>query len=159
MKMRSVVVAGFLLLGATVANAQVRFGPEIAVGTDTDLGIGGRVNFSLTSLFRTPGFFGVGEFIYFFPSGPANYWEINGNLGYMIPNVRGNVKPYVMGGLNLGHTSVDCGGFSGCSSTDAGANLGGGIDIHTRGKLQPFIEGRFQLGHGDQFVVAGGLYF
>jgi hypothetical protein len=26
------------------------------------------VNFGLTSLFKTPGFFGVGEFIYFFPA-------------------------------------------------------------------------------------------
>ena len=160
MKMRSLVLAGFLLVGASAAQAQVRFAPEVAFGSDTDFGIGARVHFDLTSLFRTPGFFGKGEFIYFFPDGPVNYWEINGNLGYMIPGVRGNVKPYVDGGINIGHASVDCpAGFSGCSNTDAGVNLGGGIDIHTRGKLLPFIEGRIQLGHGDQFVVTAGLYF
>jgi hypothetical protein len=158
MRMRSLMLAGCLMLGASAVQAQVRFAPEVAFGSDADFGIGGRVNFGLTSLFKTPGFFGVGEFIYFFPSGPINYWEINGNLGYLI-TVRGNVKPYVLGGLNIGHASADCGGFNGCSSTDAGVNLGGGINIHTHGKLLPFIEGRIQLGHGDEFVVTGGLYF
>ena len=158
MRMKSLILAGFLVLGASVAQAQTRFAPELAFGSESDFGIGGRVNFSLTSLFKTPGFFGVGEFIYFFPSGNVNYWEINGNLGYLI-TVRGNVKPYVLGGINIGHASADCGGLNRCSSTDAGVNLGGGINIRTRGKLLPFIEGRIQLGHGDQFVVTGGLYF
>lgn len=158
MKMRSFILAGCLMLGASAAKAQVRFAPEAAFGSDADFGIGARANFSLTSLFKTPGFFGVGEFLYFFPGDHVHYWEINGNLGYLI-TVRGNVKPYVLGGLNIGHASVDCGGFGHCSSTDAGVNLGGGINIHTHGKLLPFLEGRIQLGHGDEFVITGGVYF
>jgi hypothetical protein len=161
MRMKGLVVAGLLMLAAApAASAQgVRFAPELAVGDDTDFGIGARVNFDLTSLFHTAGFFGTGEFIYFFPGNNVNYWEINGNMGYLIPNVHGNVKPYVLGGLNLGHASVDNCGFDGCSNTDLGANLGGGINIHTRGKLMPFLEAKVTLGGGDQFVFTGGLYF
>jgi hypothetical protein len=159
MRIRSLMLAGCLMLGASAVQAQgVRFAPELAVGDDTDLGIGARVNFDLSSTFGTTGFFGVGEFIYFFPGGNVNYWEINGNLGYLIPNVHGNVKPYVGGGLNLGHASLDnCSGN--CGNTDLGANLLGGINIHTRGRLMPFLEARVSLGGGDQFVFTGGLYF
>jgi hypothetical protein len=148
-----------LCAGAARSEAQVRFAPEVNFGSDSDFGIGGRVNFDLTSLFKSRGFFGVGEFSYYFPGNNVNYWEINGNLGYMIPGVRGNVHPYAGGGLNIGHASVDNCGFTGCSSTDVGVNLLGGINIQTRNKLMPFIEGKIQLGHGDQFVITGGLYF
>lgn len=155
-------VGVLLVAGTTSAQAQVRFAPQINFGSDTDFGIGGRVNFDLTSLFKARGFFGIAEFNYFFPDGPVNYWELNGNLGYMIPGVRGTVKPYVGGGLNIGHASFDCPtGFT-CnnnSNTDAGLNLLGGINIQTRKKLTPFLEGRIQLGHGDQFVFTGGIYF
>lgn len=152
-------VGVLLIAGTTTAEAQARFAPQVAFGSDTDFGIGGRVNFNLTSLFKTPGFFGIGEFTYFFPGDNVNYWELNGNLGYMIPGVRGNAHPYVGGGLNIGHVSVDNCGFTGCSNTDAGVNLLGGINISTRKRLMPFIEGKIQLGHGDQFVITGGLYF
>ena len=159
MRIKSLVLAGFLTLaGAAAAEAQVRFAPQVAFGTESDFGIGGRVNFPLTQLFNTAGFFGVGEFNYFFPGGNVNYWELNANLNYLIPGVRGNVHPYAGGGANLGHVSVDnCTGD--CSSTDIGLNLVGGINIETRTKMMPFIEGRIQLGHGDQVVFTGGLYF
>ncbi|MEO8200354.1 MAG: hypothetical protein ABI679_07535 [Gemmatimonadota bacterium] len=153
-------VGVLLIAGTTTAEAQVRFAPQVSFASETDFGIGGRANFNLTSLFKTPGFFGIAEFNYFFPSGPVNYWEINGNLGYIIPGAHKVAHPYLGAGLNIGHASADCGGFTGgCSSTDAGVNLLGGVNFHTRTKLTPYLEARIQLGHGDQFVATGGIYF
>jgi opacity protein-like surface antigen len=153
-------VAGMLLLGgATSAEAQgVRFAPQLSFGEDSDLGIGGRVNFDLSSTFGSPGFNWISSFDYFFPGDNVNYWELNSNLGWTIPGVRGNVRPYVGGGLNYAHISFDnCAGD--CGESEVGLNLMGGINIGTRTKLMPFIEGRIELNGGEQFVLTGGLYF
>lgn len=161
MRMKAVVLTGVLVLaGASLAQAQVRFAPQAAVGTESDFGIGGRINFNLANLFRSRGFVGIGEFNYFFPGDDVNYWELNGSVGYMIPNVRGNVKPYAGGGLMIGHASADHCVGNGCDKTDLGVNLLGGINIQTRNRIMPFVEGRIQLGGiDDQFVVTGGVYF
>ncbi len=156
-----VAAVGLLLCaGAVTAEAQVRFAPQASFGSETDFGIGARAKVDLASMIKTPGFFGIGEFNYFFPSGPVNYWEVNANLGYTIPGAQRTAHPYVGAGLNIGHASVDCGGgYNGCSSTDVGFNFLGGLDFHTRTRLTPYIEARAQLGHGSQFVATGGVYF
>ena len=160
MRVRHLLALVGILAGAaaaTDAQAQVRFAPQVSFGSDSDLGIGARVNFGLTSLFRQPGFNGIASFDYFFPGNNVNYWELNANLTYMIPGVRGNVAPYAGGGFNYGHVSVD--NCTGCGNGDVGINLLGGLNFRTRTKLTPFIEGRLALGGGDQFVLTGGLYF
>jgi opacity protein-like surface antigen len=154
------VAAGFLLVaGATRVEAQgVRFAPQLSVGDDSDLGVGARINFDLSSSFGSPGFNGIVSFDYFFPGNDVNYWELNGNLTWLIPSVRGNVRPYIGGGLNYAHASIDnCAGD--CSNSDAGINLLGGINFKTRGRIMPFLEARVSLGGGEQFVLTGGIYF
>lgn len=136
------------------------FGAELAYGTESDIGLGARVVFRLRSLFpRTPIDGQVG-FQYFFPSEPAgvnlSYWELNGNLAYRIPNVRGTLAPYVGGGLNIAHASVSPGG----SNTEAGLNLLAGTTFRVRGTAMPFAEARVRAGGGaDQLVIAGGARF
>ncbi|MEO8295109.1 MAG: hypothetical protein ABI613_06290 [Gemmatimonadota bacterium] len=162
-----VAAVGLLLCaGAVTAEAQVRFAPQASFGSETDFGIGARAKLELANMIKSPGFFGIGEFNYFFPSGPLNYWEINANLGYIIPGAQRTAHPYVGAGLNIGHASVNCGtdtgsgiSYGGCSSTDVGFNFLGGLNFHTRTKLTPYIEARAQLGHGNQFVATGGVYF
>lgn len=142
---------------------RVAFGVQADWGSDTDFGIGARVVFGLQSLFpKTPLDAHVG-FDYFFPSGGAGvdltYWEINGNVGYRIPNVRGNLKPYVGGGLNIAHASVTAGGVS-ASDTRAGLNLLGGTTFgRAASKMKPFVEARLILSGGEQFVLTGGVRF
>ena len=159
LKVLAAAIGFVLVAGVESAEAQgVRFAPEVSIAEDADIGIGGRVNFDMSSTFGSPGFFITGAFDYFFPDGNVNYWELNGNLGWLIPGVRGNVRPYVGGGLNYAHVSVDnCTGN--CGDSDVGLNLMGGINIRTRGRIMPFIEAKVEAGGGEQFVVTGGIYF
>jgi len=161
-----VVLGGLALLGSTAADlrAQTRFGVQASFGSDdVNFGIGGRATFNLRSLIKTPGFEGIASFDYFFPDAPAGvdvtYWEINGNLGYAIPNVKGSVAPYVGGGLNIAHASASSGGVSG-SDTKVGLNLLGGIKFKSRtSRLAPFVEARIELSGGEIFVLTGGVVF
>jgi hypothetical protein len=138
------------------------FGLQLDVGTDTDLGIGGRGVFGLQALFpRTP-LDGIVSFDYFFPGGGVTYWEINGNVAYrfrMPP--RSTLSAYAGGGLNIAHFSVDLPApFGTVSDTKAGLNLLGGTTFRLKGsKLTPFLEGRGIIGGGKQVVFTGGVRF
>ena len=146
----TVFLALFALDTAQV-RAQTEFGAEAMFGSETDFGIGGRLQLPLRG--QVPLLF-QGGFNLFFPDGPADYWEINGNLWYEIPTSGAtNVAPYVGGGINIGHHSV-----SGFSDTDAGLNLGGGARF-IFANTTPFIEARFVVGGSEQFVIGGGVLF
>lgn len=159
----AVACVGLLGIGARDLPAQTRFGVQGSWGDDTDFGIGGRVAFSLRSMFpRTP-LEAYATFDYFFPDEGAGvdltYWEINGNVVYLIPGVRGNIAPYVGGGLNIAHASREVLGVS-ASDTDAGLNLMGGLKFKSRtSRVAPFVELRVELGGGEQFVLTGGVLF
>ena len=70
---------------------QVSFGVQADYGTDTDLGIGALAVIGLRSLFPKTPLDAHVTFDYFFPSAPAgaslDYWELNGNVAYRIPNL------------------------------------------------------------------------
>jgi opacity protein-like surface antigen len=157
LKLWAVTAAVLFVAGTATAEAQeVRFAPQVNYGDDTDFGIGARVRLMIPSIAR--GVFGVGSFDYFFPDN-FNYFELNANMGYMIPGVRGKVHPYAGGGLGYARASAeDCSG-SGCSDSEIGLNLLGGMDIETRSRIMPFVEVRIELGGGEQFVLTGGVYF
>jgi hypothetical protein len=149
-------VAGVSILslsGARGVQAQALFGAEVLFGTETDVGIGGRVHVDLGS--GVPNLEFQGGFALFFPDGPADYWEINGNVWYRI-ETRGdsNVLPYVGGGLNIGHHDRD--DFEG--DTDLGLNLGGGVRFPFQ-NTTPFLEARFTVGGEEQFIIGGGVLF
>lgn len=142
------------------------FGAELNYGTDTDFGLGARVVFGLRSLFRTTPIDAQVGFLYFFPSAPAGsdltYWELNGNVAYRIPNVRGGVRPYLGGGLNIAHAgaTVTVGRNTQKSSdTKAGLNLLGGATFRVKGTVTPFVEARGIISGGEQFIITGGARF
>ena len=148
------IVAGaaLLALGAAPARAQTSFGAEALFGSDTDFGIGGRLQVGLGT--AAPLDF-QGSFDLFFPDGPADYWEVNGNIWYSIPTTGTVTVPYVGGGLNIG--VVDPGSdFD--SDTDVGLNLGGGARFEFE-NTTPFVEARFVIGGVEQFVIGGGFLF
>lgn len=161
---RVLLVAVALVLAASAAQAQVRFGGQLDWGDDTDLGLGVRLEYVPRSIVGTTPIFSAASFDYFFPddggafSGvDVTYWEINYNVFYQFRAP--SLTPYAGGGLHLYHWSVSAGGGS-VDDTSVGLNLGGGLKFRTRSRLAPFIEGRFTLG-GDveQLVLTGGLIF
>jgi len=142
---------------------RVAFGLQADWGSDTDFGLGARAVFGLRSLFPKTPLDGHVSFDYYFPSGTGGvdvkYWEINGNVGYRIPKVRGNLAPYVGGGLNVAHASASFGGTT-VGDTKVGLNLLGGTTFgRAATKMKPFVEGRFSLSGGEQFVLTGGVRF
>lgn len=161
-------VLGMVALGAGEARAQVSFGAQASFADDVDFGVGGRVYAALP--FNRTRF--VGSFDYFFPddgggsplgdSFDFTYFEVNGNAVYSLP-VRNmpSFAPYVGGGLNIAHSSVEfevLGERQSSSDTEMGLNLLGGAEFG-QGNARPFVELRIEMAGGEQFVLAGGVRF
>ena len=152
-------VAGLLMLLPATADAQVRLGPQLSFGDDTDIGIGGRALVNVVALQRWDF---IGTFDVFFPDdGPNNdvsYWEANGNLAYNfgIPGVP-SLSPYAGAGLNIAHVSVENAGGD-FDDTDLGINLFAGTQFRSR-SVTSFAELRVVVEGGDQMVLTGGILF
>ncbi len=145
------------------AAAQLSVGAQLSSGEKYDLGIGPRVVLDLAPL--GAGLRVVGSFDYFFPDAlqgdeaarsvdaGVEYWEANLNLLYRIGPPLVLVSPYVGGGLNLARLEV--GDFA---STERGVNLLAGVSLDAGG-LSPFVEFRYEVEGGEQWVLTGGLVF
>lgn len=139
----------------------LQFGVQGSYGEDTDFGVGGRIIGNIGRFFGMQGIEAIGSFDYFFPDCGAvdcSYFEINGNVVYRFPLQQIMFSPYVGGGLNVAHGSVDFFGLGNASDTKFGVNLLGGAKFHI-GAIQPFAEFRFEIEGGEQFVITGGVLF
>ena len=120
MRKRFLVFAFLLCLVGTAseAQAQSRFGVQVSLADDFDLGLGARM--ALAPPAGSPVRI-MASFDWFFPDQDGlDYWELNGNIVYMIPVVNSSVAPYVGGGLNVAHLSVDVGILGSASDTELG---------------------------------------
>lgn len=155
---------GFAVFAPSAAQAQgVRFGVEAAWANDFDFGVGAFGKFALAEL-SEKAITGRVSFDYYFP-GKAfgvsqKYWELNGDALLDIVNKSSSIKPYVGAGILYSHYSVDvgCGSYCSGSSNDVGANLIGGINFG-KTKLMPFLEAKYELRTGGEFVLKGGIHF
>lgn len=159
MKKSLVMVALLLCMaGVNPASGQdFRWGPELSLGTDTDFGIGARLEFDLAG----PPLTVIGSFDYYFPDGSVDYWEINGNLIYNFDLASApTVTPYAGAGLVISHASWDSNNepLESHSDTDPGLNLLGGVRFDA-GSIMPFVEAKFEIEGAEQFVVTGGILF
>ncbi|MFQ5530772.1 MAG: outer membrane beta-barrel protein [Gemmatimonadota bacterium] len=154
-------VAGVLLMLPATANAQVRLGPQLSWGDDTDLGVGGRVLANVESLVHWDF---IGTFDVFFVDDNStfdnSYWEANGNLAYnfRVPEAP-SLSPYVGAGLNISRFSRerrDTGAES--DNTDLGVNFFVGTQFEG-GSVTPFAEFRVVAEGAEQVVLTGGILF
>ncbi len=155
---------GFAALAPTSAQAQgVRFGVEAAWANDFDLGVGAFGKFGLTEI-SEKAITGRVSFDYFFPGKvfgvSQKYWELNGDALLDIVNKKSSVKPYVGAGVVYSHYSVDIGCGTSCSgsSNDFGLNLLGGLNFGNS-KMMPFVEAKYEIRSGGEFVLKAGLHF
>ena len=159
------VLAVPVLLATAAASAQAqRFGGQLSWGSDSDVGVGGRAEFSLTNaITKSEPFsraFIITQFDWYFVDCPAgadcSYWEINPT--FAIPLRANTLRPYVGAGLNIAHASVDVPTFGQASDTETGVNLLAGLKF-TLGTADAFSEARVSLGGGEQFALSFGFLF
>ena len=164
MKKFSTLLAALLLSVAVSSSAHAqRFGGQVSWGSDSDLGVGARVEIPLANtLSKTEPFskaFLLGAFDLYFPDcggGDCQWWEINPALA--IPLKAQSIKPYVGAGLNIAHISVDLGSFGTASNTEMGLALLGGLKF-ALGSMDAFSEARLALSGGEQFALSFGVLF
>ena len=157
--MKAVGMALVMLSFGQEVSAQVRFGAQLDYAADTDFGLGVRVGVPLGEELKRKGLEGLVTFDYFFPKN-FTYWTATANGLYYFTSESSSVKPYVGGGLSLGHSSFDTVSPGiGASATDVGLNVAGGIRFKAQDRLLPFVEARYELKRGGQFIIAAGAYF
>ncbi len=157
--MKAVGAALLILSLGQEASAQVRFGAQLDYAADTDFGLGVRAGFPLGESLKQKGVEALVTFDYFFPKG-FTYWTATANGLYHFTSESSTVKPYVGGGLSLGHSSFDTASPGiGASATDVGLNVAGGIRFKAQDRFLPFVEARYELKRGGQFIIAAGAYF
>lgn len=153
------VVVAALVPVAVVAQTPIRFGAQINFADDADLGIGARIKADTPRLISGAPLSIIGSFDFYFPGNNVTYFELNGNVAYNFTIAGSPLRPYAGGGLNIARASVDVPGGGSVSNTDIGLNLLGGITFRPMGRVQPFVELKFEAGGGEQVIVTGGLYF
>lgn len=138
--------------------AQLDFGAQGSWGENSDFGVGGRL---VVGLPISPGLELTGAFDYFFPEEEGvDYWELNANLAYKIPNPS-PLSPYLGVGVNVAHLAVERtlgNEVFDESDSEVGLNVLGGARLNI-GSIMPFAEARYELGGGEQFVASVGLLF
>ena len=153
LRISAIFVGALLMAGAATTHAQpVEFGVQASLADhDLNFGIGARLITDFNALGDHVKF--IGSFDYFFPDNDANYWELNGNAVYLFTPRHSTLRPYLGGGLNLGHYS---GG--GVSDSKVGLNLVGGINFRGR-SLKPFVEAKIEIRDGGPFIASAGFRF
>ena len=152
--LRSALIAfSVLALGAGTAQGQ-RFGAQLDWGDDTDLGIGGRLEYDVGASLASEGTLSraylIGSFDYFPDCGTdCNYFEFNGNLA--VPVSSATLNPYLGAGLNMGRVSA-----GNASDTQFGLNVLGGLKFAIS-KLASFAEARIELKDNSQLVLTWGI--
>ena len=150
---RVLVVLLLLALLASTADAQrrsrrravatspgPRWGGHIGYSFDTDdMLLGAQLSWPIsTSLDFYP------SFDYYFVDGSNSFWALNFDLKFR-PQTRYRIW-YIGGGLNLLHSG----------NTDAHLNLLTGLEDR-RGRVRPYVEGKFILGDNSLFQLVGGI--
>jgi len=167
--------AGFAV--ASSADAQLSLGIEASSGEKSDFGIGPRAIVDLGPF--DAGLRLLGSFDVFFPgqtllrevafetgsidvdlAGDVDYWEANVNLVYTLGLPLVPITPYFGGGLNVARTEVrnSTAGLFDSKRTERGVNVLGGAELSVAG-VSPFLEFRYEIQGGEQWVVTGGIVF
>ncbi len=127
-------------------------------------GAGGGIRYPLGYWSQRGGFFGEITFDWFFPdrtvvngaSVTQTYWETNFNG---VVDLKSAPWLYVGTGFNFTYLTIHTGALAApYGGSELGVNLIGGIKLGNRHGA-PFLQARYELGGGKQFVASAGLHF
>ena len=150
--------------GAFAAVDGLLVGAAITNGSDSDLGLGARVEYSLEALLPNLGI--AGGLNFFFPRDPYDsWWEVNAAALYHF-YVNETFTPYAGAGFALAsweeQLPVDAdSGAPPASAHDSSfaLNLLGGCKFDFGIGFTPFVEARVGVGGGNGLeITAGGLF-
>jgi hypothetical protein len=146
-----------LLGGARQAVAQVSgvaVGPKLGFYLSSGkVAVGGIAEFPITrELDFEPGIEAVLGLQY------TSLFILDANLRYSFTIPGEVIRPYVLGGLGIAHTSIDAGGTS-LSSTDLQLNLGGGVVFNSRSLVQYWAGLKLYFLNGSDVLLQGGVLF
>jgi hypothetical protein len=155
--------AALLAVQSQPAQAQFWIGPHVSFGTDSDLGIGGRLGFGVPA--ADEGIFSrlqiMVAFDYFLDGlgcDNCTYWELTPAAIVPIAISEG-LDTYVGAGLNIARFSFDEDILGvDVSSTDTGLAAIGGLRFPIS-SLAAFGEARLNIGGADQLVLTFGFLF
>jgi hypothetical protein len=160
-----VLMAGCAVLLAlpSAGQAQIQFGPQVAWGSDSDLGVGARIALGMPQIRPGVELHVGGDYFFFdcdsgFSEVDCSWIEVNANLHVPVP-VSPTLNTYAGAGLNVARVKVSVDGFGdtfSASNTEIGLNVLGGLKF-SAASFTPFVEASFTLGGGEQFVLRAGI--
>lgn len=151
------LVVAIAVLAPHSAAAQTRFGMQVSVADDMDVGLGMRLRSDGRWMFPRSPVSTIVSFDVFFPGGDVTYFELNGNMVYNFNPRASAVRPYVGSGLHIAR--IDRGDFPGSSDSELGLNVVGGLAFPAAGRAVPFVEVKLGIGGGEQLMLSGGFHF
>jgi len=149
------LTTGLLLTAIQTAGAQVQVGPQVSLGSDSGLGIGGRIVFPVRSV---PSIIdGAFDANFFTGGGSAvdSWLDANSNLRVRVPLAR-DFTTRIGAGVNSTHISTKQETPGTRTATRFGLNLVASAELPER-RLAPFVELRAVVGGSEQVVLTGGI--
>ncbi len=143
------------LAASRPAGAQIHVGPQLSVGSDSGVGIGGRAVFPLR---RASSFIdGAVDGNYFFGGGSAvdTWLDTNFNVRLRVPVAR-DFATRLGAGVNATFLSTAPASPGTRTATRFGLNLVASAGL-PEGRFAPFLELRAVVGGSEQVVLAGGF--
>lgn len=152
-------------LQAQTTQGDFNLGAAIGYGFDLEEpSLGLNTNYAVADNFRV-----AGDYIYFFigdvrfneASIETTAFELNLNLHYLMLN-RENFNIYALTGLNYVYISMSAsmpGSQNSVSATEAGINIGSGLELNISPTIRLFSEAKYAFGDASQFILNGGLRF
>lgn len=159
------LVSGLSCVYSQSTQGDFNMGAGFGYGFDLEEpSLGLNANYAVADNFRV-----AGDFIYFFigdvrfneASIKTTALELNLNLHYLMLN-RENFNIYALTGLNYIYFNVSASvqdSQNSLSATEAGINLGSGLEMNITPTIKLFSEGKYAFGDASQFILNGGLRF
>lgn len=159
------LVSGFSCVYSQSTQGDFNIGASFGYGFDLEEpSLGLNTNYTVADNFRV-----AGDFIYYFigdvrfneGSIETTAIELNLNLHYLMLS-RESFNIYALTGLNYIRISMSASTpefRNSVSATEAGINLGTGLELNISPTINLFSEGKYAFGDASQFILNGGLRF